>query len=210
MGEYHHSGHAVWDIKYHLIWITKYRYKVLVGEVGERAHDQLCESPQWAGLSIHDGGYAGVSPRPSRAILGQIVDAPDHRGSAADGCRAAAVSGDQESVALLEPDHYALVIGLCGLGQYGLKLLKLLAGCPIIVVDVHEPKLRLARELGATHAFNGRDDDVAAKIRDITGGHGVNASFDFVGSDATLAIVPPTPSTGRRHTQCCFIVSRAA
>ena len=41
MGEYHHSGHAVWDIKYHLIWITKYRYKVLVGEVGERARDLL-------------------------------------------------------------------------------------------------------------------------------------------------------------------------
>ena len=41
MGEYHHSGHAVWDIKYHLIWITKYRYRVLVGEVGERARDLL-------------------------------------------------------------------------------------------------------------------------------------------------------------------------
>jgi REP element-mobilizing transposase RayT len=25
MGEYHHSAHAVWDIKYHLVWITKYR-----------------------------------------------------------------------------------------------------------------------------------------------------------------------------------------
>ena len=34
MGEYHHSGHAVWDIKYHLIWITKYRYKVLVEKSG--------------------------------------------------------------------------------------------------------------------------------------------------------------------------------
>ena len=29
MSEYHHSAHAVWDIKYHLVWITKYRYKVL-------------------------------------------------------------------------------------------------------------------------------------------------------------------------------------
>jgi REP element-mobilizing transposase RayT len=39
--EYRHSGHAVWDIKYHLGWITKYRDKVLVGEVGERARDLL-------------------------------------------------------------------------------------------------------------------------------------------------------------------------
>ena len=41
MGEYHQSAHAVWDIKYHLVWITKYRYKVLVGDVGERARDLL-------------------------------------------------------------------------------------------------------------------------------------------------------------------------
>jgi putative transposase len=47
MGEYRTSGHAVWDIKYHLIWITKYRYKILRGEVAERARDvirQICQS----------------------------------------------------------------------------------------------------------------------------------------------------------------------
>ena len=43
MSEYHHSGHAVWDIKYHLVWITKYRYQVLRGEVAERARDLLRE-----------------------------------------------------------------------------------------------------------------------------------------------------------------------
>ena len=31
MTEYGSSGHAVSDMKYHLIWITKYRYKVLRG-----------------------------------------------------------------------------------------------------------------------------------------------------------------------------------
>jgi putative transposase len=41
--EYRRSGHAVWDVKYHLVWITKYRYKVLRGEVAERARDLLRE-----------------------------------------------------------------------------------------------------------------------------------------------------------------------
>src|SRR5207247_920842 len=41
VSEYQHSAHAVWDIKYHLVWITKYRYKVLRGEVAERARDLL-------------------------------------------------------------------------------------------------------------------------------------------------------------------------
>ena len=45
--EYRHSGHAVCDIKYHLVWITKYRYKILRGEVAERARDlirQICHA----------------------------------------------------------------------------------------------------------------------------------------------------------------------
>src|SRR3954468_4623208 len=41
MGEYRHSGHAVCDIKYHLVWITKYRYKILRGEAAERARDLM-------------------------------------------------------------------------------------------------------------------------------------------------------------------------
>jgi len=47
MAEYRHSAHAVWDIKYHLVWITKYRYKVLRGDVAERARDlirQICQA----------------------------------------------------------------------------------------------------------------------------------------------------------------------
>ena len=31
----------MWDIKYHLVWITKYRYKILQREVGERARELL-------------------------------------------------------------------------------------------------------------------------------------------------------------------------
>jgi propanol-preferring alcohol dehydrogenase len=104
----------------------------------------------------------------------------------------------RKALPFLEPDHHALVIGLGGLGQYGLKLLRLLAGCPVIVVDVQDHKLQLARELGAAHTLDGRAPDVSARIRDLTGGHGVNASFDFVGTDATLALaVEATRSLGK-------------
>src|SRR5438445_215229 len=47
MVDYRHSGHAVWDIKYHIVWITKYRYKILRGDVAERARDlirQICQA----------------------------------------------------------------------------------------------------------------------------------------------------------------------
>ena len=47
MAEYRRSAQAVFDLKYHVVWITKYRYKVLTGRVAERTRDlirQICES----------------------------------------------------------------------------------------------------------------------------------------------------------------------
>src|SRR5450631_2548687 len=47
MAEYRRSAHAVFDIKYHVVWVTKYRYKILRGRVAERARDlirQICEA----------------------------------------------------------------------------------------------------------------------------------------------------------------------
>jgi putative transposase len=47
MTEYRHSAHAVFDLKYHIIWCTKYRYKILRGRVAERARDlirQICQA----------------------------------------------------------------------------------------------------------------------------------------------------------------------
>jgi REP element-mobilizing transposase RayT len=37
MVEHRQNSHSVWDVKYHLIWVTKYRYKVLRGEIATRA-----------------------------------------------------------------------------------------------------------------------------------------------------------------------------
>jgi putative transposase len=47
MVEYRTSGHAIFDLRYHVVWITKYRYKILRGRVAERARDlirQSCEA----------------------------------------------------------------------------------------------------------------------------------------------------------------------
>ena len=36
---YRKGAHTVHDIKYHLVWVTKYRYHVLQGEIARRARD---------------------------------------------------------------------------------------------------------------------------------------------------------------------------
>ena len=47
MPEYRKGAHTVYDIQYHMVWVTKYRYKVLRGEIAERAREilrQVCMS----------------------------------------------------------------------------------------------------------------------------------------------------------------------
>ena len=45
MAEYRHTAQATFDLKYHVLWITKYRYKILRGRIAERARElirQVC------------------------------------------------------------------------------------------------------------------------------------------------------------------------
>ncbi|HXH18021.1 MAG TPA: IS200/IS605 family transposase [Chitinophagales bacterium] len=47
MQNYRKTSHSVYDIKYHIVWITKYRKPVLVGELAQRVRElvrQICKS----------------------------------------------------------------------------------------------------------------------------------------------------------------------
>lgn len=47
MTEYRRSAHCVYDIKYHMVWITKYRKAVLTGQIARRAREVIrgaCEA----------------------------------------------------------------------------------------------------------------------------------------------------------------------
>ena len=43
MANYRHGGHTTYDIKYHLIWITKYRHPVLRGDIALRTRELIRE-----------------------------------------------------------------------------------------------------------------------------------------------------------------------
>ena len=45
--DYRYGSHTVYSIDYHFVWVTKYRYHLLVGDVGHRVRDlvrQTCEA----------------------------------------------------------------------------------------------------------------------------------------------------------------------
>jgi putative transposase len=43
MQNYRKTSHSVYDLKYHLVWITKYRKKVLTGQVAEKVRELIKE-----------------------------------------------------------------------------------------------------------------------------------------------------------------------
>ncbi|MBA1335390.1 MAG: Mobile element protein [Firmicutes bacterium] len=55
MKEYRKNSHAVYDIKYHVIWTTKYRYKVLKGEIAKRARDLIIQGCEARNIVIIKG-----------------------------------------------------------------------------------------------------------------------------------------------------------
>ena len=81
MQGYRKSSHTVHDIKYHIVWITKYRKPVLIGEIAERARDLIREICKSVDVEITKGHiskdhvhiFVGVPPHISVSNLVQWI-----------------------------------------------------------------------------------------------------------------------------------------
>lgn len=81
MTEYRKGAHTVYDIKYHLVWVTKYRYKVLRGEIGIRARElirQICVAREIVIIKGHIGPdhvhlFVSAPPRLSVSQIMQYI-----------------------------------------------------------------------------------------------------------------------------------------
>ncbi|MFF3935114.1 NAD(P)-dependent alcohol dehydrogenase [Streptomyces phaeofaciens] len=91
----------------------------------------------------------------------------------------------KRSLPRLVPGSTAVVIGAGGLGHVAIQLLRALTPARVIALDVSEDKLRLAREVGAHEAVLS-DAGAARAVRELTGGLGAQAVFDFVGAEPTV------------------------
>ena len=153
-----------------------------------RGQDTYCENAAtmpYLGVGLgRDGGMAEYVRVPARNLV-PLGDA--------DPVAAASLSD-----AALTPYHaiklalphlngggkYALVIGLGGLGLLGVQILKALTGATIIATDMKPEAMAEAEKLGAVTVSGGEDQ--VERIREITGGKGVDAAFDFVGVGPTV------------------------
>ncbi len=73
------------------------------------------------------------------------------------------------------------VFGCGGVGDAAIAGAALAGASVIIGVDVDDRKLAWARDFGATHTVNSRNEDPVAAIQALTGGFGVDVAIDAVG-----------------------------
>jgi len=87
------------------------------------------------------------------------------------------------------PGDYVAVVGLGGLGSYAVQWVRtLMPYVGLIGVDVRDQAIEFASKLARLdHTLNASKADPAGEIARITGGKGVKAVIDLVGSPRTVA-----------------------
>ena len=74
-----------------------------------------------------------------------------------------------------------VMAGGSGVGIAAIQIAKL-ASCRVITTAGTDAKLEMARELGADEGINYRTEDMAARVKELTGGQGVDVVLDHIGA----------------------------
>jgi S-(hydroxymethyl)mycothiol dehydrogenase len=77
------------------------------------------------------------------------------------------------------------VFGCGGVGNAALEGSRLAGASTIIAVDIDDRKLEWAKGFGATHTINSTTEDAVEKIRELTGGNGVDVAIEAIGLPQT-------------------------
>jgi S-(hydroxymethyl)glutathione dehydrogenase / alcohol dehydrogenase len=102
------------------------------------------------------------------------------------GCAVMTGVGAVMNTARVNPGAAVLVIGAGGVGLNCVMGAALVGAQPIIVADLVDSKLETAMDFGATHAVNARTHDLVEGVRELTGGEGVDFSFEAIGNPKAM------------------------
>lgn len=149
--------------------------------------ERAAQIPGAGGGLGFDGGLAEYMLVPSSRLLVPIGDLDPVEAAPLADAGLTPYHAIKHSLALLEPGSTAVVIGVGGLGQMAVRLLRVLTPARIVAVDRSADKLARAREVGADVAFIS-DEQTEAKIRGLCGGKGAELVLDMVGANSTLAL----------------------
>ncbi|HEY8475830.1 MAG TPA: zinc-binding dehydrogenase, partial [Chloroflexota bacterium] len=103
------------------------------------------------------------------------------------GCGVMTGVGAVFNTAKVEPGSRVAIWGAGGVGLNVVQACAMVSADRIIVVDILDNKLEMARQFGATHTVNARDTDPVQAVRDLTDGYGADYTFEVIGNPRTIA-----------------------
>ncbi len=145
-------------------------------------HSNNCADQRLPGF-VEPGAYAEYVAVPRAHNLVRLPVALAPVTAAGLGCRVTTAWHALTDRAALQAGEFLAVHGTGGIGLSCLILGQAL-GARVVVVDVVPEKLEHALSLGAEAAVDAREGDVAARIREITGG-GAHVSVEALGIEVT-------------------------
>lgn len=116
----------------------------------------------------------------------QVSDGMPMTSASMLGCAVMTGTGAVFHTAKVWPGATTAVIGCGGIGLSTVQGARMANASRVIAVDISDLKLDWAMSMGATHAVNSSEQDPVEAVRAITGGEGVDFSFEAVGLGATL------------------------
>ena len=106
--------------------------------------------------------------------------------SAVLGCAVFTAFGAVRHSADLRGGERVAVVAAGGVGLNIVQIARAFGAVQVIAIDVNDEKLALAKTAGATDVVDASNGDTAARVRELTGGHGVDIAFEVLGRPETF------------------------
>ena len=162
--------------------------------------DDLCASSQFMGSAI-DGSYAEYVSVPAVNVYRLGPEVTYHEAAAVP-TTFLPVWNMLVRRAQLRPWETVLVLSAsAGVGTAAIQVAKRVLGARVIATTSTPEKAAQAREWGADEVINYRDEDMGERVKDLTGGRGVDVVVDHVGADFFSAAFNSL-RPGGRYTIC--------
>lgn len=97
------------------------------------------------------------------------------------GCGFMTGSGTVLNALQPEPGSTMAVFGTGAVGLAAMMAAKISGCTKVIAIDIHDNRLEIAKDLGATHTINSKETDLNKAIFDLTDGKGVDYGIDTTG-----------------------------
>lgn len=102
------------------------------------------------------------------------------------GCGVVTGVGGAKNAAQVRFGDSVAVIGCGGVGLNVIQGAAIAGAREVIAIDLQPAKLELAKKFGATHTINPGEEDVVARVHEITPFGGVDKAFEVIGLEQTV------------------------